>query len=117
MGIDFLIGHHLFGRVDEKDVSAAFGRNEAVFKPAPRFADASFQEVALDGSLEQFLGNGNQNAVECFAVVCQMDIAKRTGTAMPASGKKSFDGFLAAQSFLFRKSIRSLPVHFDVSFI
>ena len=87
-----------------------------MFQFAPAFANASFQKVAFDGSLEEFFWNGDQYAVERFPVICHVDVTEWTDTAVTTTGKKSFNGFLAAQSFLFRKSIRCLPVHFETCF-
>ena len=117
VGIDFLIGHYIFGGINKEDVSTLFRVFQIVFLFSPCLADAPFQEVALDCSLEKFLRNRDQNSAESLAVVCQLDITKRTDTAMSAAGKKFLDVFLAAQSFLFRKSVMSLPVHFGICFI
>ena len=82
-----------------------------MLEPAPAFTDASFQQVSLYGSLEKFLRDGNQDTAVLFSVISRVDVTDRTDTSMSASSKKIFNVFLAVQSFLFRKSIRSLPVH------
>ena len=111
MGVDILICHDFFCGIDEQDVHSMFGCDKVVLEPAPAFADASFQKIALYCSFEEFLRNGNQNAAEFFSVVCSMDITNRAYTSVSAFSKKSLYGFLAAQSFFLRKIIWSLPVH------
>lgn len=88
-----------------------FRPGEVVFEPAPAFTDASFQQVSLYGPFEKLLWHGGQDTAELFSVISRVDVTDRTDTSMSASSKKIFNVFLAVQSFLFRKSIRSLPVH------
>lgn len=69
MGINLLIGHDLLGGVNEQNVHSLFRINESVLESAPTFTDASFQQVAFDSPLEQFLRNGDHYATELFPVV------------------------------------------------
>ena len=84
-----------------------------MLEPSPAFADAALEEIAFYRSFEQFFGYGDEYAATFFPVVGKTDITDRTGIAMLSMGEKSFDALLAAQSFLFRKSIRGVPVHFS----
>ena len=86
---------------------------KAMLEPSPAFADAAFQKVAFYSSFEKFLWNRDKQAVCVLPVVCCIDEADITHAAMSSSGKKSFDSFLAAQSFFLRKSIRRVCVHFS----
>ena len=86
---------------------------KAMLEPSPAFTDAAFQKVALDSSFEKFLGNRDKKTVCFLAVVCCVDEADVTHAAMSSFGKKSFNAFLAAQSFFFRKSIRRVCFHFS----
>ena len=85
---------------------------KTVFESSPAFTDATFQEVAFNGSFEQLLGDRNKQAV-CVLPVCTIDEADVTHAAMSSSGKKFFDSFLAGQSFFLRKSIRRVCIHFS----
>ncbi len=81
---------------------------------APAFPYPSFEQIALDGALEQLFGHRHHDAAECLAVVRLPDIAESRHTSVTPLGKKLFDAGLAAQSFFFGKSIGALcVVHFQ----
>ena len=86
---------------------------KAMLESSPAFADAAFQKVAFYRSFEKFLRNRDKQAVCLLLAVRCIDEADVTHAAMSSSGKKSFDAFLAAQSFFLRKSIRRVCVHFS----
>ena len=79
---------------------------------SPAFSDTTFEEIALDCSLEHFFRYGNQNPAKTLSVVSNVDITDMSDVAMSSFGKKSFNAFLAAQSFFFRKSIWRFLFHF-----
>ena len=75
-GADFVVGTDVGGVVGEKDVetagsgtdrisfrssSGSVGGEEEGFLEAEGFADAAFQQVALDGALKNLFGHGDQD--------------------------------------------------------
>lgn len=86
-----------------------------MFQLSPAFTDTALQKVASDSPLEEFLGYGYKDSGLFFSIVGEISVAESTNIAMSAMGKKPVNASLAAQSFLFRKSIRGVPVH--VSFL
>lgn len=84
-----------------------------MFEFSPALADTTLQKVALDSPLEEFLRYGYKDSGLFFSIVGKVSVAENTHIAMSAMGKKPVNAPLAAQSFLFRKSIRGVPVHFN----
>ena len=80
---------------------------------SPAFTDTTLQKVALDSPLEEFLGYGYKDSGLFFSIVRKISVAESADIAMSAMGKKPVYASLATQSFLFRKSISGLPVHFS----
>ena len=78
---------------------------------APAFPDATLEEIALYGSLEEFLRNGNQNTVDASLRSAHTQVSKTWHAAMLSFGKELRYCRLAAQSFFLRKSIPSFPFH------
>ena len=78
---------------------------------SPTLAYPTFEKIAFDSSLEQFLRYGHKNPAMVFAIVGKISVAECADIAIFAMGKKPVNASLAAQSFLLRKSIRGIPVH------
>ena len=66
---------------------------------SPAFTDAAFQEIALYSPFEELLGNRYEYAAFVFPIAGKISVAQRTHAAILAFGKKSFNAFLAVQSF------------------
>lgn len=78
---------------------------------SPTLAYPTFEKIAFDSSLEQFLRYGHKNPAMLFAIVGKISVTDVTHVAMSAVGKQLFDAFLAVQPFLFRQCIRWVAVH------
>ena len=98
MRVYLLICENLLGGVHEQDVDA-FLALYLMLEVSPTFADAAFQKVAFDSPLEEFFRDGYEYAAVLLTIVEKISVAQCTYAAMPATGKKSFDAFLAVQSF------------------
>ena len=77
----------------------------------PAFTYPALQKIALYRSLEGFFGNRDHHTVKFSILSTKAKIPHARHIAVLSFGKKLGDGRLAAQSFFFRKSIRSVSVH------
>ena len=110
--IDAFIVENLFCGIYEQDVCTPF-EPDFVLESSPAFADASLEEIAFYCSLEQFFRHGNKQSGVFQTVIFEVDVTQSTFITVLSSGKKPFYASLAAQSFLFRKSIGCCRVHFS----
>jgi hypothetical protein len=78
---------------------------------SPTFADTTLQKVAFYSPLEEFFWYGYKDSGHLLSIVGKISVTESADIAMLTMGKKPVDASLAAQSFLFRKSIRGVPVH------
>lgn len=110
--IDALIVENLLCRIHEQYISSFFKPN-FVLESSPAFAYASFEKISFHCSLEQLFWDRNEQSGIFQTVVVEVDVTQSTFIPMLSSGKKPVYASLAAQSFLFRKSIGFCLIHFS----
>ena len=79
---------------------------------APAFADTALEKIALHGSLEHLLRNGDHDSVGITPSADSIDEPQPGNIPVLALGKKPADGGLAAEPFLLGESVRSLWIQF-----
>ena len=74
--IDFLICKDLFCRIHYKDINAI--AVDSVFESSPAFPYTTFQQVALDCSLEVLFRDRNKKTAMVKTVIRYVDISDRS---------------------------------------
>ena len=72
---DLLICLDLLARINEKYVSALLGC-EFMLEGTPGLPDSPFQQIALDCTFEEFLRDGDHDAVDTGSVSCHKYVSE-----------------------------------------